>query len=122
MEKRHNYEHLKIWKLGIEISKLVYSIIKKFPDEEKYGLSSQLKRAAVSIPSNIAEGSSRSNKSFVHFLEISMGSSFELQPQLFIAKSQDYIGEAEFDSIKSQLDDFQKMTRVFIKNLIASRE
>ena len=64
-KRRHNYKNLKIWKLGIEIVDDVFEIISQFPKEEKFGLSSQLSRCSVSIPSNIAEGSSRTDKSFL---------------------------------------------------------
>jgi four helix bundle protein len=78
IRKRHNYKNLKIWILGIEIADEVYRISSKFPTEEKFGLTSQINRCAVSMPSNVAEGSSRTEKSFSHFLDISLGSSFEL--------------------------------------------
>ena len=91
--KRHNYKNLKIWQLGIEIVDLIYKIIVLFPEEEKFSLSNQMNRAAISIPSNIAEGSARTNKSFSHFLDISLGSSFELGTQLIIAKNRKYISE-----------------------------
>ena len=75
---RHNYKNLKIWKLGLEITNDISDILQEFPTHEKYDLSSQLSRCSVSMPSNIAEGSARTNKSFSHFLDISLGSSFEL--------------------------------------------
>lgn len=75
---RHNYKKLKIWQLGLQISMDISDIISEFPTHEKYDLSSQLSRCSISIPSNIAEGSSRTDKSFSHFIDISLGSSFEL--------------------------------------------
>lgn len=69
---RHNYKNLKIWKLGIEIANDVSDILVTFPKHERYDLSSQLSRCSVSIPSNIAEGSSRTGKPFSHFLDISL--------------------------------------------------
>jgi len=75
---RHNYKNLKIWQLGIEIANDVSDILLEFPKHERYDLSSQLSRCSVSIPSNIAEGSSRTDKSFSHFIDVSLGSSFEL--------------------------------------------
>lgn len=77
-KKRHNYNNLKIWQLGIEIAFDVSDIVIEFPKHEKYDLSSQISRCSVSMPSNIAEGSARTYKSFSHFLDISLGSSFEL--------------------------------------------
>ena len=62
--RRHNYKNLKIWKVGMEIVDDVFEIVNKFPKEEKFGLTSQISRCSISIPSNIAEGSSRTDKSF----------------------------------------------------------
>jgi four helix bundle protein len=81
---RHNYKKLKIWQLGLQISMDISDIISEFPTHERYDLSSQLSRCSISIPSNIAEGSSRTDKSFSHFIDISLGSSFELGTQLLI--------------------------------------
>ena len=75
---RHNYKNLKIWQLGIIIANDILDILLDFPKHERYDLSSQLSRCSISIPSNIAEGSSRTDKSFSHFIDISLGSSFEL--------------------------------------------
>lgn len=80
--KRHNYKNLKIWQIGLEITNDVSDLLLDFPKHEKYDLSSQMSSCSVSIPSNIAEGSSRTDKSFRHFLDISLGSSFELETQL----------------------------------------
>ena len=80
--KRHNFKKLKIWQMGLQIAKDIFDSTATFPNEEKFGLTSQMNRCAVSIPSNIAEGSSRTNKSFSHFIDISLGSSFELQTQI----------------------------------------
>ena len=77
--RRHTYKNLKIWNLGIEIVDDVFKITDVFPKEEKFGLTSQINRCSISIPSNIAEGSSRTAKSFSHFIDISLGSSFELE-------------------------------------------
>lgn len=83
--KRHNYKNFKIWKLGIELVDNTFEVTKTFPREEKFGLISQINRSSISIPNNIAEGSSRTEKSFSHFIDISLGSSFELETQLNIA-------------------------------------
>ncbi|EAQ41887.1 four helix bundle protein [Polaribacter sp. MED152] len=80
-----NFRKLKIWSQGIIIVKEIYKVAKKLPDDEKFGLKSQITRAAVSIPSNIAEGSSRNSEvEFKRFLEISIGSLFEVETQLII--------------------------------------
>ncbi|WP_445710751.1 four helix bundle protein [Flavobacterium sp.] len=72
--KRHNYKNLKIWQLGIEIANDISDILSDFPKHERYDLSSQISRCSVSIPSNIAEGSARTNKSFSNFIDYSLGS------------------------------------------------
>ena len=81
-----SYKDLLIWQKGIKIVCLVYPLVKSFPQEELYALTSQIKRASISIPSNIAEGYGRNtDKSFSHFLDISRGSLFEIETQLLIA-------------------------------------
>jgi len=82
-----NYKNLNIWQKGIQIVKKVYFLVEKLPATEKFGLKSQLSRAAVSIPSNIAEGCSRTSEiEFKRFLEIAMGSLFEVETQLIICE------------------------------------
>lgn len=84
---KHNFRKLEIWIQSMNIVKEVYEIIALFPTDERFGLKSQITRCAVSVPSNIAEGSSRSSiKEFSHFLDIALGSSFELETQLIIAQ------------------------------------
>ncbi len=86
-----SYKDMDIWKRGVEIAEMTYSLTRTFPTEERFGLSSQMQRAAVSIPSNIAEGYNRSNtKEFVQFIHIAKGSCAELETQLIIAERLDY--------------------------------
>jgi four helix bundle protein len=86
------HKELEIWQLSIDFVVDIYNITKTFPDEEKYGLISQMRRAAVSIPSNIAEGSARnSNQQFLQFLNIALGSLSELETQLIIAERLNYL-------------------------------
>lgn len=94
--KRHNYKNLKIWILGMDIVNDVFELLTEFPQEEKFGLTSQISRCSVSIPSNIAEGSSRTEKSFSHYIDVSLGSSFELETQLLIALKRNYIQKEKF--------------------------
>ena len=115
--KRHNYKNLKICKLGIEIVDDVFELLSKFPENEKFGLRSQLSRCSVSIPSNVAEGSSRTDKSFSHFLDISLGSSFELETQLIIACNRNYINKEQLTKIEAKIQEFQKMTMGFQNKL-----
>jgi four helix bundle protein len=82
---KHNFRDLGIWKDSFSIVKEVYELCQKLPDDEKFGLKSQIQRCAVSIPSNIAEGSGRtSDKEFLHFLNIAISSSYELETQLLL--------------------------------------
>lgn len=101
---------MKIWELGIQIANEVFDVLALFPSDEKFGLSSQISRCSISIPSNIAEGSAGSNKSFSHFLSIALGSSFELETQLIIAKNRNYLTTENFNKLESKIHEFQKMT------------
>jgi four helix bundle protein len=114
---RYNYKNLKIWQLGIEIANDISDILLEFPKHERYDLSSQISRCSVSMPSNIAEGSSRTDKSFSHFLDISLGSSFELNTQLIVAKHRKYINETIFNQLEIKIEEFQRMTMSFQNGL-----
>src|SRR5690554_3918744 len=111
--KRHNYKNLKIWQLALEIANDISDILMNFPMQEKYSLNSQISRCSISIPSNIAEGSARTNKSFSHFLDISLGSSFELLTQLH----RKYINQELFNQLENKIEEFQRMTMAFQNNL-----
>jgi four helix bundle protein len=115
--RRHNYKNLKIWKLGLEISNDVSDILVNFPVHEKYDLSSQISRCSISMPSNIAEGSARTDKSFSHFLDISLGSSFELGTQLLVARHRKYINQEILEKLEEKIEEFQKMTMGFQNGL-----
>ncbi|MBN2721567.1 MAG: four helix bundle protein [Campylobacterales bacterium] len=94
--KGNSYRDLLVWQKSMELTKQVYMITKDFPKDEIYGLTSQIRRCAVSIPSNIAEGRGRnSDKEFIRFLQISLGSLYELQTQLDLALSFNYITNIE---------------------------
>lgn len=111
--QRHNYKNLKIWKVGLEIAKEVSDLTEKFPKHERYDLASQMSRSSISIPSNISEGSSRTNKSFSHFIDIALGSSFELGTQLLIAKHKKYIKQRIVDDLEEKIAEWQRMTMSF---------
>lgn len=114
----HNYKNLKIWHEAMDLVTEVYSLTKKFPEQERYGLTNQLQRAAVSIPSNIAEGTSRaSQKEFKHYLSISMGSAFEVTTQLELSFRLNYINEEEKDRILNINDLLQRKIQSFSKQL-----
>ncbi len=115
--QKHNYKNMKIWKLGLDIANEVSDLLVNFPTHEKYDLSSQLSRCSVSMPSNIAEGSARTEKSFSHFLDISLGSSFELGTQLLVAKHRNYINQQELENLDKKIQEFQKMTMGFQNGL-----
>ena len=117
MRKRHNYKNLKIWQLGIEIANDISDILMTFPKHERYDLSSQMSRCSVSMPSNIAEGSGRTNKSFSTFLDYSIGSSYELGTQLLIAKHREYLNEDTLKKLEDKIAEWQRMTMGFQNGL-----
>ncbi len=119
MSEIKSYKDLLIWKKGIAIVNLVYQLVKTFPQEEIYALSSQLKRASVSIPSNIAEGYGRNtDKSFSYFLDIARGSLFEIETQLIIAKELGFItNEKIYQELLNQIEEESKMINAFSKKL-----
>ncbi|WP_346863915.1 four helix bundle protein [uncultured Draconibacterium sp.] len=105
-----NFKNLNIWRKGIDLVVNVYIKSKQFPKEEIYGITSQMRRAAVSIPSNIAEGSGRnSDKDFNRFLDISLGSSFELETQLIIAHELEFLSDKDFNELNEKVIEDQKM-------------
>ncbi len=107
-----------IWQKAIELADRVYSYTDTFPKSEVYALSNQLQRAAVSIASNIAEGSSRSSeKDFAHFLEIAIGSAFEVETQLTIAQRRGYISKEVYKEELSNINYLEKQINIFIQKL-----
>jgi len=114
----NNYKNLKIWEKSTELAVNIYSLASKFPPEEKYGLASQIKRSAVSISSNIAEGSGRNSpKEFKNFLAFSYGSACELETQLIIAEKIKLIEESDLMELQSQISEIQKMNFSLSKSL-----
>ncbi|WP_343608536.1 four helix bundle protein [Chryseobacterium oranimense] len=106
----HRIEDLKVWKKSMTLVKEVYLVSTELPVEEKFGLVSQIKRCAVSIPSNIAEGAGRNNKKeFYQFLGIAFGSTYELQTQLQLLVDLNFISDAKIAPIKELLTEIQKM-------------
>lgn len=113
-----NFKQLKIWQKGFQIAVKSFQLVNSFPKEEKFGLSSQITRAAVSIPSNIAEGSSRSsNKDYNRFIEISLGSSFEIETQLLIAEAVNFGEKEKRTELLKDIDEEQKMLMSFMSKL-----
>ena len=104
-----HYRELTVWKKAMDLVICVYIYTKKFPADEQYGLKSQMRRAAVSIPSNIAEGSRRKGKDTAHFLMISFGSASELETQLEICKRLEYAIKTQREACESLLGEIVRM-------------
>lgn len=114
----NNYKELKVWQKSVELTTEVYKVTESLPTQEKFGLVSQLTRCAVSIPSNIAEGSGRNSpKEFKQFLGIAMGSSYELETQLLISKNIGYINIENQLELSQRLSEIQKMISGLKKSL-----
>ncbi len=108
------FEKLAVWQKAMELVQLVYDQVRLFPPQEKYALTDQLRRAVVSVPSNIAEGSGRAgNRDYAHFLSIARGSLYEMLTQLEIAKRQCYI--SEYDSIRQLADEISRMLTAMLQ-------
>ncbi|MEP6648160.1 MAG: four helix bundle protein [Saprospiraceae bacterium] len=106
----HDYKKLKVWQMSMDLVTDVYNVTSSFPKTEIYGLTSQVRRSAVSMPSNIAEGAGRSSDlDFRNFLHYSYGSSCELDTQLIIASRLKYLGINEYDDFAKRIDQNQKM-------------
>ncbi len=106
----HKYKDLEVWKKSVDLTEKVYQLTDSFPDKERFGLISQIRRCAVSIPSNIAEGAGRNGKKeFNHFLSISVGSLFELETQLIISNRVNYIEKEKLDEILQEISTIHRM-------------
>ena len=113
-----NFKKLQIWQKGFEIAVESFRVVDSFPTSQKFSLAQQVTRAATSIPSNIAEGSSRrSEKDYCRFIEISLGSSFELETQLLIAKAVNFGDINRITNTLNKLDEEQKMLIAFARKL-----
>ena len=111
---KHNFKKLEIWNRSRSLVKEIYLLTKFYPKEELYGLTSQLRRAAISIPSNIAEGVSRStDPQIVHFLDISIASSCEVETQLYLSFDLDYISEFDLNRLSDEISQIRRMTMRF---------
>jgi four helix bundle protein len=112
------FEELEIWKESIKFASTIYGLTRAFPLEERFGLTQQLRNAAISISLNIAEGSGRyHNKDFVRFLQIAIGSLYEVISGLFIAKNEEYISDKDFKNTYSEAEKIAKMINAFISYL-----
>ena len=114
----YGYKHLEVWKKAIQLVKIVYALAKQLPPEEKYALSDQIRRAVVSIPSNIAEGNGRASyRDYAHFLAIARGSLYETMTQLDIAQELGYIGGD--DSQRQRMNEAESLALELRKMLTA---
>ena len=113
-----NYKELRIWQQAIDLVSEVYKLAALLPKEEKYGLNSQIKRSAVSVPSNIAEGESRGDKEFSHFLRIAIGSLAELETQLIITTRLNMISQEKVDAILISITSLTRQIKALRQKLI----
>ncbi len=112
------FRDLKIWQQSMELVTEIYRATSSFPEEEKYGLTSQLRRSSVSIPSNISEGFGRNSQGdFKRFVNISMGSLFELQTQIEVAKNLEFISKEIFENLYDHSREIERMMSSFIRTL-----
>ena len=117
-----NFKELRIWQKGIDIAVKTFQLTDTFPKEDKFGICQQMTKAGVSIPSNIAEGSSRkSEKDYARFIEISLGSNFELETQLIIAEQLKKGNQELIQELKTELSDHQRMLTGFQQKLTITK-
>ncbi len=113
-----SHKDLIVWQKGVELVLSIYKLTKDFPKEEIYGITSQIRRAAISIPSNIAEGRSRgTRKDFGQFLRIAFGSGAELETQLLIARKLSFGPEISYNKVDNRLDEVMRMLNAMIHKL-----
>ena len=117
-----SFERLDVWQKSIDFADLIYKMTRAFPDDERFGLTSQMRRAAVSISSNIAEGSSRFSKAdFARFVEIATGSVFEVVSQSFISKRESFLTDKDFATIYSAAEEQGRMLSGLRSSLLAQK-
>jgi four helix bundle protein len=113
-----NFKNLKVWQKGMEVVKKTYDLAKCLPPEERFGLKVQICKSAVSIPSNIAEGSAKtSKKDYKNYLEISLGSSYELETEVLIIEMLQFGDKELIKNLLKDVDEEQKMLQSFIKTI-----
>jgi len=114
-----NYHHLKVWQASMQLAEQVYKLTANFPSEERFGLSSQLRRAAASIPSNIAEGNARtSNRDYLRFITMSLGSLAEVETQLELSVRLEYLNTEDKERFESHISELARMLRGMQKRLV----
>lgn len=115
--KINSYKDLEAYKKSYEVTKLVYKLTTSFPKEEMYGLANQLRRAAVSVPSNIAEGYMRGSKEYVQFLKIALGSAAELETQLLLIRDLGFCDDNVFNHIYDLNEEVIRLLKTYVKRL-----
>ena len=114
----NNYKELKVWQKARVFTKDIYLLLDTFPEDERFGLTSQIKRATISITSNIAEGSGRyTKKDFTRFLDIALGSCYEVENQLILSSDLDFIKEEVLIELISTINEIEKMLIGLIKSI-----
>lgn len=115
----HNFKELKFWQKARTLTKITYTVTNKFPKEERFGLTNQIRRSVVSVSSNIAEGCGRgTDKELIRFLDIAQGSLCELESQFILAYDLEFIEQKELDYLSKEIDEIQKMMFSFRRKLV----
>ena len=118
-----NFEKLEVWQEAIDFADFVYSVTRAFPDDERFGLTNQMRRAAASISSNVAEGSSRSSRpDFARFIELATGSLYEVVSQATIAKRQGFLSEADYSRLYAACEKQSKMLSGLRRSLLEHQD
>jgi len=113
-----SFKELKVWQKSYKLCLHIYKVTKLFPKDEMYGLTSQIRRSAVSIPSNIAEGYGRKTTlEYVRFLYIAYGSVCELETQTMLSGDLDYVGKSRLQKLRAEIGDVERMLKALIKSL-----
>jgi four helix bundle protein len=113
-----SHRDLEVWKRSVDLVSTVYQVTKAFPKEEIYGLTNQMRRSAVSIPSNISEGAARSHdKEFVQFLYVSLGSVSELETQIIISQNLKFLSSIDSTNLQNELSEIRKMLLGLIRRI-----
>ncbi len=117
-KKVESFKDLIVWQKGIELVNEIYKVTKHFPKEELYGLTSQMRRAVISVPTNVAEGWSRgTTKNYIQFLEISRGSLYELNTLIVISTNQEYLSSEKCSEVESAINEIGRILNAIITKL-----
>lgn len=123
MGRIDSYKDLRVWQMGLEVVQECYELTRKFPKEELFGMTSQIRRASVSVPANIAEGYGRDNRGeYVQFLRIAQGSLKELETHLIVAEKVQLAAAESTSPLQSKCDEIGKMLRALIRALQTQKE